>query len=603
VSVYILMASQLLRALVYADQVHREQVATKSMLAPHRMAEELRLLLDECKWAEFETAEASAWEAVDRLQPEDAGLAAVQLSLVRCEYGMLRQDPAVAREGVELVRSNGANLPPSDAREFELRALAIAAMTPSEDKADEACLTFAEQVLDPGNRAHDSRTAGLLVIAAAHVALVRRALGQHDAADLAARRAIELSERPDLLEAPAHACRAAFDAAKHRITELDVDLAAEWFDRAEQVVAASDHPICRLQHAEILLARELFLPGDPLLDRPARRRRNELVLKRLNGFRTPQARLFEARACANLGRMCREEGRHADAVGHLVDGLARLTAPSDHAAMRVRIELLVECGHARAAAQDPLALQDLEHAFEEASTAVDPGARAHIVLAVSELGSMLSALGMHARLADLLQRAREVVASLPAEKAPVATAELEMLTADAEYSGGRGADARRRLATLLESLESQPVEGTAKIRFFVTTRLAFDAFTAREFARAVELFERALATLRTLPDRLEAQCSEVEWALATSKLQLGMIDEARDVYRRAFDRGRSSGDPRGRFASAKSAFALGEHAPTTRERKEWLGSALVLARGCHLPAAEQMAEAIESRLRELERGC
>ena len=599
---YVMLASQFLRALVYADHKHREHVATESMLAPHRMAEELRSLLDQRKWTEFETAEARAWEAVDHLQPQDAGLAAVQLSLVRCEYGMLRQDPAVAREGVELVRSNGANLPPAEAREFELQALAVAALTLREDEQDEACLAFAEQVLAPGDRARHARTTGLMVIAASHVALVRRALGQHDAADLAARRAVEWSERPDLQEAPADAAHAAFDAALHRLGELDVASAAEWFDRAEQVVAASEHPVCRLQHAGALLARQTLLPGDPLLGGPERRRRNELVLSRLKGIQTAQARLFKARACANLGRVCREEGRHADAVGHLVDALARLAAPLDHEAMRLRVELLVECGRARAAAEDPLALQDLERALEEASTAVDPGARAHVVEILLELGPMLSALGMHAHLADLLHGAGDVVASLPAEKAAVATAELEMLNADAESSRGRGAEARRRLATLLARLENEPVEGTGKLRFFVLTRLAFNAFAVQEFAPAIEWFERALATVPSLPDSLEAERSELEWALASSKLQLGLIDEARDVYRRAFERGRSSGDPHGRFTAAKSACALGEYALTPRERAEWLRSALVLARSCRLPAADRMAESIDARLRDVERG-
>src|SRR5262249_14304380 len=167
--------------------------------------------------------------------------------------------------------------------------------------------------------------------------------------------------------------------------------------------------------------------------------------------------------------------------------------------------------------------------------------------------------------------------SLPAGKARLASAKVEMLTADMEYFAGRAEDARRRLVALLSRLETEPDEGAQRTRFFLLTRLASDAFTSRDFARAAELYERALA-MRALPGApLEAERSDAEWALATAKAQLGSIDKAREILRRGFERGRASGEPLGRFASAKCALSLAEHAVTERERQEWLESALALA--------------------------
>src|SRR5262249_19866924 len=133
----------------------------------------------------------------------------------------------------------------------------------------------------------------------------------------------------------AHASEAAVAAAMHRIQKHDGAAAGEWFDRAEQVVADSQHPACRMRHAEVLLARDNVLPGDPLLGSADRRRRSELALERLLGVEGPLARLLAARACGNLGRVCREEGRHADAVGHLVDALERLAPLTERDAIRM----------------------------------------------------------------------------------------------------------------------------------------------------------------------------------------------------------------------------------------------------------------------------
>jgi len=599
---YVVVA-QLLRGLVYADQMHREHAANKSMLALTRMTRELRALIEQGDWAEFEAAEARAWDAVDHLQREDIALAAIGLSLARAEYGMARKDPALACEGVELVRSNGANLPPAEAREYELQALALAALTLRPEAPDDGCLDHAEQALSPADRPQPQTvTSAMLVAAACHLALVRRAMGLHDAADRAALRAIELSSTPDLVEVYAHASKAAVDAAMHRIEEQDGAAAVEWFDRAEQVVADSQHPACRLRHAEVLLARDNVLPGDPLLGGADRRRRSELALKRLHGVKGPLARLLAARACGNLGRVCSEEGRYADAAGHLVDALERLAPLTERDAIRMRVQLLLECGRARRMAQDPGALQDFERALDEASAAVDAETRALAVMAVHELRPMLSALGMHAHLADVLGRARSAAESLPAGRARPANAKVEMLTADMEYFAGRAEDARRRLATLLARLETDPDESARRTRFLVLTRLASDAFTSRNFARAVEWYERALAMGALPGSPLEAERSDAEWILATAKAQLGLIDEARVILRRAFERGRASGEPLGRFASAKCAFSLAEHAVTTRERQDWLESALALARGCHMAEGDRLAELIEARRRELEGG-
>jgi tetratricopeptide (TPR) repeat protein len=587
----------LIRMVAALFGIHHERSQQQSMERTEKWEMRVRGRLHAGDWEKFDEELAEAWKVVGQLERDDANLLATRLSLIHAEAGVVRGDPAAVRRGVESALAEGSRLGPSERREHDLQAMALAAIALDPDAPDPVLSSWGEQALARAGEALWDRTRTRLVQAAVQVGRVRRRGGEHAAADRAYTQALDLSRHLEVDDARVLASIGAVEVALHRVeTGLPAEAAA-WFDRAATIVEPATSGEGRVRLAHVMILRATHLPGDPLLDAPARRALYERARSVAREVDSVEGRQAAARAGCELAELHGLAGDHREAVASFDEAAGRLAALADPDSTRMRIEVRLACGQARLAAQDLEAARDFRLAFEEAAAREEPELRALALPAGFAWHRMHGAAGMLELALAVLDRLGPIAASLPEAQRGHALAQIEYERAVMDQRSGRIREARERLRGLLETLADSPGAAEAGLRRMVLAGLGHTALARGEHEEAADWFERVLAMDWPEGQEPDAERAELEWHHATALVGLGRLDDARRLYRQAFERGRASGRRGGRYASAQSAFMLAEHSDLAAEQKRWYEAASSLANLCGTPDGEQLARRAAERLR------
>lgn len=592
----VLVVLLVVRLAFFLFGAERERRQQRSMDLASGIGEELRGLLYRGEWARFEARERQVRAEIRSLAEGDAALLAAKLSLSLAEYGLFRSRPAAVREAVAAALEQTGRLPPTERLEFTLQGLALAGLALDPAAPDAELLRRGEEALARAGEATWRRTRVLLTQAALQLARVQRARGDRAAAVRAAERALELAGQPDLAGVRAVASSGAAEMASWLLEAGDEPEAARWFDRSEQLVSSDETPPGRRQRAFTLLARVLRMPGDRLLDAPARRARLERACEAARDLEPDADRQLFARASGELAQLHGAAGEHARAVARFGEAVARLAGLQDPVSTRMRLEARIACGLARRTAQDLGAAGDFQLAMDEAAAHADPGLRELALPAAFSLASMLAASGMHDHAGEVLDRARLVADAGPEPGRSLARARVEYERSALDRQMGRSGSARERLLAVLAAARGEaPAERMLhRVALASLGRLALVTGDAGEAAARLA---EALAMAWGDDPESDAERAQLEWHLATASVQLGRPAEAREIYERAFERGRASGLREGRYAAGQAALQLAEHSGSPAERRRWYEAAAALAKLCGSSEGDALARHVADRLR------
>lgn len=464
-----------------------------------------------------------------------------------------------------------------------------------------------EEALLLGRDADGPLLLGMLTQAAFNLGLLASETGDVERAARSWEKAIELGSRAAHPSGWDPAAVAAFNLGHLYARQGEAERARATLEDVGRIAEPGGTPLGLMASAKAALALAAMADREGLFGEPEAARQYRRAVDLGRASRVPEGLLAGVQGAIALGEQSLNAGRHAESVPHYRDAL-ELSDGCERSAVEkfvVLAELRLGQALGETGEREPAAAM-LEMAFERGRDHAESWVRELAAQAACALHRILCALERWDDAAQAAEDAAALAAAIPTPSGRALGAAASYARSFGRLQRGDAAGAREGLDQVVEDGFASGVEMGERIGL---DALLLSGHLDRQAGRqdaALERFRNAASRLR---DR-EGPEADAMAAMALVNaghclLALERHFEAAGFYRRALDRGRSSGVPTGRGAAANAALnlaALAADEGDDARRRELYGIASALGRSSGTPLGREVVAAAEKGLRALDAG-